>query len=240
MTFIRIIAVLIAFASITLVSAAQVDNMTDVQNAVVNTHSTTENLSEISEVGVCATSNTSLTPEQIPAVDGKIRVPPTIQLRTISSEVTQDSDAIIEAYMSNPPANEGDLVVFLTTEVPSNILIRSSLGSDSGDSGISQSSYIIKPGNNLHVQLHAICSKVGEYTVTTTASYYVGTQKDNLKSVGLATEFNVVSPSTSFHLNDDSNSTKSTTDASALLTHDQMMIGGGLLFALLIALVIRR
>jgi hypothetical protein len=246
---VELLVILLVFASVTCVTMAD-ENATDVGNATV------VNSPDNSAVSAPATTDTSVstpvTQVQTPApvqapVNGKIRISPTVQLRTIQSEVNKDTDAVIDEYMSNAIANDGDLVVYTTLEVPSDVLIRSSQGSDQGDSGIAETSYVIKPGNNMHVQLHAICSKVGKYPVTMNAQYYVGTDKDNIKSVGLATEFNVVEPSTQFHM-DTSDNTQNTNDTNGTIingmtfTTNELIAGAGFLLLLIaiIGLALRR
>lgn len=246
---VELFVVLIVLAGVACVGSAD-DNATGVDNATVV--SSPDNSAVSAQDSTVATPDTSVsTPiEQVqtpePAqeiehapVNGKIRIAPTVQLRTLNSQVTKDSDAVVDCYMSNPPANDGDLVVFITTEVPSGIMIRSSQGSDEGNSGISETSYTIKPGHNKNIQLHAICSETGRFPVTMNAQYYVGTDKDSIKTIGLATEFTVVEPSKTFHMEDN---TTIPPVPPVPINNTELIAGGGFLILLIaiIGLVLRR
>jgi hypothetical protein len=231
-------------------NATVTDTPTDTSTAVT-TETTTPDTSVATPTEQVETSTEQVqTPEpeteQAP-VNGKIRIAPTVQLRTLNSQVTQNNDAVVDCYMSNPPANDGDLVVFITTEVPTGVMIRSSQGSDEGNSGIAETSYTIKPGHNKNIQLHAICSETGRFPVTMNAQYYVGTDKDIIKTIGLATEFTVVEPSTTFHMEDNTTKPtpvpKGTTEVGGIaLTNNELILGGGFLLLLIaiIGLALRR
>lgn len=128
----------------------------------------------------------------------EFRVGPVVKVRPVTDVITEDSDGLIEAFVSNSSLNDVTLTFDVWVSVPAGYHLYSEGWAVSASTGTVYGSLRVQPGTakTVYLYLKADQSAVGrEDFIHLSAVYYPGENKNNYQTISLTHPFRVLSAS---------------------------------------------
>jgi len=140
---------------------------------------------------VSPTLTVAPTPVEIIIKEAKFKVPPTVRLRPLNSEIEKDKDGIVELFMNNPILNDVSLEVDISISIPSGIYVYGAGGMLSGGPGIVYGHFSVPPGFSHMTIIHIKESEIGDFPVHFSGIYWPDGDKEKWNAINLDKSFEV-------------------------------------------------
>jgi hypothetical protein len=239
----KILLVIVLITNMILVTTVSAQNGTsDSGNCTTQgTNTTTEGIQQVSSNDNNPQTNSAVYNSQVKNPNNDFKEAPTVSIRPLQSEINVSSDADIQIYAYNPERNHNVMNCEVTVQVPNDVFIKASKGSFTGGAGTEIGKFSVPSGTGVTVDLYGTSDKVGNYPVTLRLEYWSGNNEDYMNPISLDTMFTVTSPSSDYHQDKPSTeSQQNNQNAKPVNSGSTLLIGVGLIFAILLAALIRR
>ncbi len=128
------------------------------------------------------------TPVPTAAAPGKFRVGPKVTLRPVVDVIETNQDGIVELFMNNPSLNDVTLNVDASVSVPSGIHVYGESFGQAAGAGVVAGTFSVPPGTSRTIIVVIKADKsarIGSHTLSFTALYWPGDDKDNFQPITL-------------------------------------------------------
>lgn len=127
--------------------------------------------------------------------EGKFRVGPTVRIRPLNDQISQNQDGLIELYMDNPSLNDVTLSVDARISVPSSIHIYGQGFGEAGAAGMVYGKFEVPPGSARTINIVIKAENIGDFSAQFSGMYWPGDNKDAYQPISLTHPFKVSAPS---------------------------------------------